>query len=120
MSIFILMVANFGQKRVQVFACFLEKCVDAKFLRLVEKKSEIPAKCVEDRIYLLVFNNLTSPRISPEKNWNIKKNSGEMRRRWLYVLLFNDFHVFNNLTSPRISPEKIWNIKKNSGEMRRR
>ena len=28
---------NFGQKRVQVFDLYLEKCVDAKFLRLVEK-----------------------------------------------------------------------------------
>ena len=40
MSIFKLMVANFGQKRVQVFALYGEKCVDAKLLRLVEKKVE--------------------------------------------------------------------------------
>ena len=37
MSIFSFLGANFGQKRVQVFDLYLEKCVDAKFLRLVEK-----------------------------------------------------------------------------------
>ena len=59
MSVFKKLGANFGQKTCAGFCLFLEKCVDAKLLRLVEKNPEISAKCVEDRIPSYICSSLT-------------------------------------------------------------